>query len=91
MQKLSTPTGLRIRITETRRLSRVNARVSTGDQDVALQRDALTVAGCYRVFVDTASGALDARPALADVLDQLRPEDTSPRSCDGSSARQASS
>jgi DNA invertase Pin-like site-specific DNA recombinase len=52
------------------------ARVSTGDQDVALQRDALTAAGCYRVFVDTASGALDARPALAEVLDQLRPEDT---------------
>lgn len=52
------------------------ARVSTGDQDVALQRDALTAAGCYRVFVDTASGALDARPALAEVLDQLRPGDT---------------
>ena len=53
------------------------ARVSTtGDQDVALQRDALTAAGCYRVFVDTASGALDARPALTEVLDQLRPEDT---------------
>ncbi len=47
------------------------ARVSTGDQDVALQRDALTAAGCYRVFVDTASGALDARPALTEVLDQL--------------------
>jgi len=53
------------------------ARVSTaGDQDVALQRDALTAAGCYRVFVDTASGALDTRPALTEVLDQLRPEDT---------------
>ena len=52
------------------------ARVSSGDQDVALQRDALTAAGCYRVFVDTASGALDARPALTEVLDQLRPEDT---------------
>ena len=53
------------------------ARVSTaGDQDVALQHHALTAAGCYRVFVDTASGALDARPALTEVLDQLRPEDT---------------
>ena len=28
------------------------------------------------MFVDTASGALDARPALTEVLDQLRPEDT---------------
>jgi len=53
------------------------ARVSTAvGQDVALQRDTLTAAGCYRVFVDTASGALDARPALTEVLDQLRPEDT---------------
>ena len=39
-------------------------------------RDALTAAGCYRVFVDTASGALDASPALTEVLDQLRPGDT---------------
>jgi len=51
-------------------------RVSTSEQDVALQRDALEAAGCYRVFVDQASGALDARPALSEVLDQLRPGDT---------------
>ena len=51
------------------------ARVSTGDQSPNLQLDALRAAGCYRVFVDTASGALTARPELAKVLDQLRPGD----------------
>jgi DNA invertase Pin-like site-specific DNA recombinase len=52
------------------------ARVSTGDQHPDLQVDALKAAGCYRVVVDTASGALAARPALDQVLDQLRPGDT---------------
>jgi DNA invertase Pin-like site-specific DNA recombinase len=52
------------------------ARVSTMDQDLALQQDALTAAGCYRIFADTASGALDARPSLAEVVNQLRPGDT---------------
>lgn len=52
------------------------ARVSTTDQDAALQIDALKAAGCFRVFVDTASGALAARPELEKLLDQLRPGDT---------------
>jgi DNA invertase Pin-like site-specific DNA recombinase len=52
------------------------ARISTGEQQPDLQVDALNAAGCYRVFVDTASGALAARPALDQVLDQLRPGDT---------------
>lgn len=52
------------------------ARVSTGDQDARLQHDALTAAGCYRIFTDTASGALESRPELDAVLDQLRPGDT---------------
>src|SRR5215218_10821199 len=52
------------------------ARISTGDQHPDLQVDALKAAGCYRVFLDTASGALAARPALDQVLDQLRPGDT---------------
>ncbi len=52
------------------------ARVSTGDQDAALQQDALKAAGCYRVFTDTASGSLESRPELTKVLDQLRPGDT---------------
>ena len=52
------------------------ARVSTTDQDATLQVDALTAAGCYRVFVDTISGSLDQRPELTKLLDQLRPGDT---------------
>jgi DNA invertase Pin-like site-specific DNA recombinase len=52
------------------------ARVSTADQHPDLQLDALRAAGCYRIFVDTASGALDDRPELAKVLDQLRLADT---------------
>lgn len=52
------------------------ARVSTADQDAALQIDALNRAGCYRVFVDTISGSLQQRPELDKLLDQLRPGDT---------------
>lgn len=52
------------------------ARVSTGEQDAALQLDALEQAGCTRVFRDTASGALDDRPELGQVLDHLREGDT---------------
>src|SRR5438045_7820528 len=53
------------------------ARVSTGDQDVALQLDALTAAGCERWFSDTASGSLSERPQLQRALDELRDgEDT---------------
>lgn len=52
------------------------ARVSTGDQDTRLQHDALAAAGCYKVFTDTASGALASRPELGKLLDQLRPGDT---------------
>ena len=52
------------------------ARVSTADQNADLQLDALRAARCYRLFVDTASGALDERPQLAKILDQLRPADT---------------
>jgi DNA invertase Pin-like site-specific DNA recombinase len=52
------------------------ARVSTAEQHLDLQRDALKQAGCERVFADTASGALDERPQLAKVLAALRPGDT---------------
>lgn len=37
----------------------LGVRASTSDQDAALQVDALQAAGCYRVFVDTISGALE--------------------------------
>ncbi|PRB66806.1 recombinase family protein [Arthrobacter sp. MYb213] len=52
------------------------ARVSTTDQDAQLQLDALTQAGCYRIFTDTASGSLESRPELDKLLDQIRPGDT---------------
>ena len=51
------------------------ARVSTLEQDEALQVDALRSAGCGRVFVDKASGKLERRPALDRLMDQLRPGD----------------
>jgi DNA invertase Pin-like site-specific DNA recombinase len=51
-------------------------RVSTTDQHLQLQVDALEAAGCYRVFVETASGARGDRPTLTQLLDQLRPGDT---------------
>ena len=40
------------------------ARVSTGDQTLDLQLDALREAGCIDIYQDTASGATTARPAL---------------------------
>src|SRR6266542_6263083 len=52
------------------------ARVSTADQNPDLQLDALRASGCYRLSVDTASGALDERPQLARILDHLRSGDT---------------
>ena len=52
------------------------ARVSTHDQNLDLQRDALEAAGCERVIVDTMSGAASARPGLAQVRDILRAGDT---------------
>lgn len=52
------------------------ARVSTGDQEARLQLDALTVAGCSRIFTDLASGKNIDRPELAAALDYLRPGDT---------------
>src|SRR3712207_8022736 len=52
------------------------ARVSTHDQTLALQQDALKAAGCERIFTDTASGARTNRPGLADALEHLRQGDT---------------
>ncbi len=52
------------------------ARVSTGGQDLASQRAALAAAGCTEVVEETGSGGNAARPALAALLDRLRPGDT---------------
>ena len=51
------------------------ARVSTTDQDLALQLDALAKAGCARVFEDKASGAKADRPGLAAALGFVREGD----------------
>lgn len=51
------------------------ARVSTQDQNPALQLDALKVAGCGRVFVEKASGAQRDRPELALALEYVRAGD----------------
>ncbi len=52
------------------------ARVSTVDQDPALQRDALKRTGCERIFEETASGAKANRPELDRALDHMRKGDT---------------
>ena len=52
------------------------ARVSTVEQDPALQLDALARAGCARVWTDTASGVVTDRPQLTDLLATLLPGDT---------------
>ena len=51
------------------------ARVSTADQTLALQRDALEKAGCERIFTDTASGAKAERIGLADAVAYAREGD----------------
>jgi DNA invertase Pin-like site-specific DNA recombinase len=51
------------------------ARVSTLDQDPALQLDALSTAGCKRTYVDHASGAKTDRPELAKAIDYARDGD----------------
>ena len=51
------------------------ARVSTEDQDLALQRSVLKEAGCKRIYEEKVSGAKRARPQLARMLDQLRSGD----------------
>jgi DNA invertase Pin-like site-specific DNA recombinase len=52
------------------------ARVSTQDQNLDLQTEALTKAGCKKVFDDKVSGRRAERPGLAKVLEMLREGDT---------------
>ena len=52
------------------------ARVSTQEQDLALQLDALKGAGCEKVFEEKASGAQRERPTLKAALEYMREGDT---------------
>jgi DNA invertase Pin-like site-specific DNA recombinase len=52
------------------------ARVSTDDQTLDLQLNALKLAGCRKIFRDTASGAKTSRPDLDQAFEQLREGDT---------------
>jgi DNA invertase Pin-like site-specific DNA recombinase len=54
------------------------ARVSTGQQDLQLQLDALKVAGVSKanLYTDKISGSKAARPGLDQCLSQLKPGDT---------------
>ena len=52
------------------------ARVSTVDQNLALQRDALNEAGCGKIFTEQMSGAVRERPGLHDALAYARSGDT---------------
>lgn len=52
------------------------ARVSTSDQNLDLQVNALRAAGAERIITDQASGSRINRPGLQDVFNVLRPGDT---------------
>jgi DNA invertase Pin-like site-specific DNA recombinase len=52
------------------------ARVSTQEQDLALQLDALKAAGCERIYEERASGAQRDRPELKAALGYMRQGDT---------------
>ncbi len=52
------------------------ARVSTQDQTLDLQTDALRQASCEKIFTDTTSGAKSDRPGLQEALNHLRAGDT---------------
>jgi len=51
-------------------------RISTHDQSLTLQQDALEAAGCEKIFTDVASGGDASRGGLAEALGHLRPGDT---------------
>ena len=52
------------------------ARVSTQDQNLALQLDALQAAGCLKIFQEKASGFKTERPELTRLLEIIREGDT---------------
>jgi DNA invertase Pin-like site-specific DNA recombinase len=52
------------------------ARVSTGQQTLDAQLDALNAAGCERIFAEKVSGARRDRPQLAELLSTVQAGDT---------------
>ena len=52
------------------------ARVSTQDQNLSLQLEALKKAGCEKIFKDKTSGSRSDRPGLNKALELLRKDDT---------------
>lgn len=52
------------------------ARISTQEQNLDLQKDALNKAGCEKIYEDTISGAKANRPGLDECLAYARPGDT---------------
>lgn len=52
------------------------ARVSTHDQNLDLQRDALIKAGCEKIIDDQITGSVSKRPGLDKVKELLREGDT---------------
>ena len=52
------------------------ARVSTHDQNLDLQLEALTKAGCQKIFDDKSSGSRSERPGLAKAMEMLRDGDS---------------
>ncbi len=52
------------------------ARVSTQDQNLDLQNDALKAAGCENIYTDKMSGAKTNRPGLEEILGFIRKGDT---------------
>jgi len=52
------------------------ARISTKDQNIELQIDALKNAGCEKIFHEAASGANDNRPQFKKVMEFIREKDT---------------
>ena len=51
------------------------ARISTQDQKLDLQKQALETAGCKNIYEDVISGSKDQRPGLAMAMEVLRKDD----------------
>jgi DNA invertase Pin-like site-specific DNA recombinase len=52
------------------------ARVSTGEQSLDMQIDALEEAGCEKVFTDQVSGTKEERPGIEEAIEYMREGDT---------------